>query len=104
LAAYSFDVLAPWWQTWWAQAIDVFVSALLLLGMHWSRQRRNRRERERLERAVAERSAELAKANKELEEASLSDPLTGVRTADFSALQSRPMPARRCGRTGIGQL
>jgi len=32
LAAYSFDVLAPWWQTWWAQAIDVFVSALLLLG------------------------------------------------------------------------
>jgi len=53
VGAYSFDVLAPWWQTWWAQAIDVFVSALLLLGMHWSRQRRNRRERERLERAVA---------------------------------------------------
>jgi len=59
-------------QTWWAQAIDVFVSALLLLGSLVAAAAKPAR-RERLERAVAERSAELAKANKELEEASLSD-------------------------------
>lgn len=83
LAAYSFTVLAPWWQTWWARVSGVLGCALLLLALHWSRQRRNRLEKERLERAVAERSAALAEANRELEEASLCDPLTGIRNRRF---------------------
>jgi diguanylate cyclase (GGDEF)-like protein len=83
LAAYSFTVLAPWWQTWWARGSGIVVFALLLWGTLWSRQRRDWREKQRLERAVAERSAELAQANRELQETSLSDPLTGIRNRRF---------------------
>jgi diguanylate cyclase (GGDEF)-like protein len=83
VAAYSFTVLAPWWQTWWLRGSGILGFVLMLWGILWSRQRRDRREKERLERAVAERSAELAQANRELQETSLSDPLTGVRNRRF---------------------
>ena len=83
LAAYSFRVLAPWWETWWARIIALIGSALLIWGTVYSRQRRDRREKEHLERAVAERNAALAQANTELQEASLCDPLTGIRNRRF---------------------
>jgi diguanylate cyclase (GGDEF)-like protein len=82
-ASFSFTVLAPWWQTWWAPGSGILGFALLLWWTLWSRQQRDQREKERLERAVAERSAELAQANRELQETSLSDPLTGIRNRRF---------------------
>ena len=83
LAAYSFTVLPPWWQTWWAKSSGAVAFALLLWVTIYSRQCRHRREKQRLELAVAERSAALAQANNELQEASLCDPLTGVRNRRF---------------------
>lgn len=83
LASYSFTVLAPWWATWWARWAGLVLVGLAVWGTIWSQKERDRREKERLEHAVAERSAELAQANRELQQASLSDPLTGVRNRRF---------------------
>jgi diguanylate cyclase (GGDEF)-like protein len=87
-AAYAFTVpgstlpaTGPWWQTSWME-MGAFGVALLVWATLWSRYR-DRRENERLERAVAERSAELAQANRELQEVSLCDPLTGLRNRRF---------------------
>jgi diguanylate cyclase (GGDEF)-like protein len=83
LATYSFTILPPWWGTWWARSAGVLLVGLAVWGALWSQKQRNRREKDRLECAVAERSAELAQANRELQQASLCDPLTGVRNRRF---------------------
>jgi diguanylate cyclase (GGDEF)-like protein len=80
--ADSFTVAAPWWQRWLTAIAGAGGVVLLVWGVLWNRYR-DRRENERLERAVAERSAELAQANRELQEASVSDPLTGIRNRRF---------------------
>jgi diguanylate cyclase (GGDEF)-like protein len=80
--ADSFIVAASWWERWLPEIVGGGGLILLIWGMIWSRYR-DRRASERLERAVAERSAELAKANRELEEASLCDPLTGIHNRRF---------------------
>ena len=83
LASYSFKVMAPWWGTWWARSAGLLLTGMAIWCALWSQKERSRREKQRLEHAVAERSAELAQANSELQQASLSDPLTGVRNRRF---------------------
>ena len=82
-ASFRFQVLPNFWQTWWAQASG----AVLLLGCFWVyvffRTRTLNRRRVELEKAVAERSAELLQKNKELQEVSLTDPLTGTRNRRY---------------------
>jgi diguanylate cyclase (GGDEF)-like protein len=82
-ASFKFQVLPNFWQTWWAE----LAGAVLLLGGFWGyvflRTRRLDRRRVELEKAVAERSAELLQKNKELEEVSLTDPLTGTRNRRY---------------------
>jgi diguanylate cyclase (GGDEF)-like protein len=82
-ATFQFAVLPNFWETWWAEALG----GLLLLGAFWAfvflRTRALNHRRVELEQAVAERSAELLQKNKELEEISLTDPLTGTRNRRY---------------------
>jgi len=82
-ARFQFGVLPSFWQTWWARA----AGGVLLLAGFWAfvslRTRRLDRRQLELEQAVEQRNAELLQKNKELEEISLTDPLTGTRNRRY---------------------
>ena len=82
-ASFRFEVLPNFWQTWWAQV----AGGVLLLAGFWVyvfvRTRTLNRRRVELENAVAERNAELLRKNKELQEVSLTDPLTQTRNRRY---------------------
>ncbi len=82
-AIYSFSVRPPWWERWWVRLGMFIILALLVLALVEFRIRRLAAERRQLEAAVAERSAQLAEANEELKEASLTDALTQTRNRRF---------------------
>jgi diguanylate cyclase (GGDEF)-like protein len=83
IASFTFMVLPAWWEQWWARLSGIVVAILIVVLIIRLRTRALERERKRLEEAVANRSAELAAANVELKEASLTDPLTKVRNRRF---------------------
>ena len=87
-AAIAIGVEPPPWQRWWAWALYA-AGGLALLALVWfSQQRKVEREasyKRRLEREVEERTeelnlrnAQLEAANRQLREASYTDPLTGL--------------------------
>src|SRR5579863_2152613 len=82
-ASFSFTVLPAWWQSWWARVLGAVLLALAIYGLLRLRTYALEKDRERLEKAVAERSAELERLNRELRDASLTDPLTGARNRRF---------------------
>lgn len=90
-------VLPHWWQTWWARALAL--AALLALMYAWilMRTRYLRAQQAALEQRVRERTAALEAMSSalqrktvELEESSLSDPLTGMRNRRFLTQQIGP--------------
>jgi diguanylate cyclase (GGDEF)-like protein len=95
--AIDVDVRAAWWQTRWALALAVLAAVGLVAGIVAMRTRLLLRHRRVLEARVQERTealeaakAELTAKSLELEEASLTDPLTGLRNRRFL---DRQMPA-----------
>ncbi len=77
------SVAPAWWEESWAWILGGLVLGLGVAGITMWRTRALETERQRLEAAVAERSAALAALNRELEEASLTDPLTSLRNRRF---------------------
>ncbi|HYL15631.1 MAG TPA: diguanylate cyclase [Terriglobales bacterium] len=82
-ATLTFEVKPPWWQTWWANlAAFVFLAVNVWFIIRLRTRAINARRKE-LEVAVAERSAELLRKNLELQEISLTDPLTRARNRRY---------------------
>ncbi|MGH9742079.1 MAG: diguanylate cyclase, partial [Candidatus Acidiferrum sp.] len=82
-ASFSFAVIPAWWQRWYSRAFVFLLGLFALYFLVSYRTRKLQNERLRLEEAVAERSEALAQVNKELEEMSLTDPLTAARNRRF---------------------
>lgn len=77
------SVAPAWWEESWSWILGGLGFGLVVAGITMWRTRALEAERQRLEAAVAERSAALAEVNRELQEASLTDPLTGLRNRRF---------------------
>jgi diguanylate cyclase (GGDEF)-like protein len=72
----SIDVLPAWYETWWLRLLAIVAAVLAVLGILQLRTASLRRHAQELEAMVRDRTHAL-------EEASLSDPLTGLRNRRF---------------------
>jgi diguanylate cyclase (GGDEF)-like protein len=82
-ASFKFRVRPNFWQTWWARGSATLLFLMAVWGLVLLRTRTESRRRRELEQAVAQRNAELTQKNKELEEISLTDPLTSTRNRRY---------------------
>ena len=64
---YSFEILPPWWHTWWARIGYVITGMLLLMGFVKFRTRSIERQKSALESIVVTRTAEVVKQKNQLE-------------------------------------
>ena len=85
-ATYSFEVLPPWWRTWWAYALYAvsFITAVSLI-IRW-RISSIHKEKKMLENKVAQRTAEL-KTEKEKVESTLAE----LKSTQAQLIQSEKM-------------
>jgi diguanylate cyclase (GGDEF)-like protein len=95
-------VLPHWWQTPWALLLGILTLIAAILLLMRLRERRLRQAKQRLEAEVQARtvdlqalSSALARKNLDFEQASLTDPLTGLRNRRF-AMQEMPKEVSLC--------
>jgi diguanylate cyclase (GGDEF)-like protein len=82
-SVFTFRVMPAWWQTWWFRTLAALATmALLAFGYRW-RLGTMRRENARLEALVRVRTEDLQVANNALQEASMMDPLTGLKNRRY---------------------
>ncbi|MGH8076257.1 MAG: ligand-binding sensor domain-containing diguanylate cyclase, partial [Lysobacter sp.] len=83
VATRAVEVLPPWWLTWWFLTLAAVGAVLLaVLAFRW-RVARLRRRNLQLEALVAARTRDLLLANAAVEEASMVDPLTGLKNRRY---------------------
>jgi diguanylate cyclase (GGDEF)-like protein len=77
-ARFAFSVLAPWWSSAWFLVVAFPLTAAAVWGGVSLRLRWVEAQRRELEMLVRQRTAELEESRRQLELASLTDPLTGL--------------------------
>lgn len=75
-ASYQFEILPPWYRSWWAMLCWLILGALIIWLIAHFYSLRLRREKLHLEELVAKRT-------QQLRDVSLTDPLTGLRNRRF---------------------
>ena len=75
------------YETWWFRVLAVLLLALLILLGYRFQARSLKRQREYLEEVVAERTEALRLLNRQLEDASQTDPLTGLKNRRYLGQQ-----------------
>lgn len=108
--SYAFSIHGPWWQKTWFVVLCVMAAFGLVYLAFSIRTRLLRKQNEQLERLVHARTQALESANQELEsansalaEASLSDPLTGLRNRRYLEI-AIPDEVNRIYRTYAGLI
>ncbi len=81
--AISVTIMPRWWQQWWFRALVLVLGLAMIQTLVRWRTRRLRTSQLALEAKVQQRTAELQKLTAALNEASLTDPLTGLRNRRF---------------------
>ena len=82
--ALPVKVLPAWYQTWWFRMVTALMAMAAIYGIVALRTTALAHQRRELERKVLERTAQLEEASRQLEEASLTDSLTGLRNRRFA--------------------
>ncbi|MEJ6003343.1 two-component regulator propeller domain-containing protein [Paucibacter soli] len=88
--AIELRVEPAWWQGWWFRGLALVLLLVLIWALVQWRTHRLRLTQQRLELKVSERTASLQALSRELEESSLTDPLTGLRNRRFLAQHIEP--------------
>jgi diguanylate cyclase (GGDEF)-like protein len=99
-ASLRITILPPWWMTWWARAAALLLLVIAVVSWPLLRLARERRLSAILETKVTERTAELAEANRRLDEASRTDLLTSLpnRRHFLEKAEEQTASFRRTGR------
>jgi diguanylate cyclase (GGDEF)-like protein len=86
-ATFGFHVNRYFYETWWFRTFSVVVLLLMVYLIYGWRVRSLRAQRQYLEEVVAERTEALQSLNRQLEEASQTDPLTGLKNRRYLGQQ-----------------
>ncbi|MDG1753278.1 MAG: diguanylate cyclase [Thalassotalea sp.] len=77
-STFHIEVLPPWYLTWWAKTLTIFVLVVSVIAIIIGRTRRLKQSNLWLQESVKARTAELEQANVKLQQAANLDALTGL--------------------------